>query len=315
MTDAPIISILCPVYNEAVVVPLFHDRISPVIDRLSERYLVRLIFLNNASTDGTMEALRAIVSVRNETYVITMSRNVGYQRSVECGVRTVDSDIYVIIDVDCEDPPELIETFVEKFEAGNEIVYGERVDRDEPAPVKRSRHFFYRLLKAVADEDIILDMAEFSLFTREVRNAILQENSSFPFLRASIARVGFPRCAIPFKREKRIAGQSHYNFFRMSIFAVAGILASSTLLLRIPIYFLPVWMLALVALGLGYIETRSIGYAVWMILLIAGYLGASLAVTALYVARTYKNGLMRPNAFINQAASVLPAARFARRAI
>lgn len=307
MTKTPILSILCPVYNEAATVPLFWGRIKPVIIRLEARYVVHLVFLNNASTDGTHSAIHAIIAERPNTYIITMSRNVGYQNSLDRGLRTTESDLYVFIDVDCEDPPEMIETFVQQLEAGHDIVYGERVDREEPALVKRGRHLFYRLLQAVADDEILLDMAEFALFTREVRDAIIQENSSFTFLRASIARVGFRRAAVPFKRQRRIAGVSHYNFFHMSIFAMAGILASSTLLLRLPIYILPLWLVVLTALCVGYGETESIWYATFALLLTASYLGTTAAVTALYVARTYKNGLIRPNAFIDCARSVLPA--------
>lgn len=300
------LSILCPAYNEAQVVPLFYRRLKPVIDLLEPRYAVRLIFLNNASTDGTVAAIHRIILERSDTYVITMSRNVGYQRSLERGLRTIESDLYAFIDVDCEDPPEMIATFVERYEAGHDIVYGERVDREEPRLIKRARHLFYRLLKAFADEEIILDMAEFSLFTREVRDAIIQENSSFPFVRSSIARVGFRRAAIPFKRQKRIAGQTHYNFFGMSFFAIAGILASSTLLLRLPIYVLPFWFISIAVLCIGYGETERAAYLASAFLLAVTYIGATAAAIALYVARTYKNGLMRPNAFIDHALSILP---------
>jgi dolichol-phosphate mannosyltransferase len=152
-------------------------------------------------------------------------------------------------------------------------------------------------------------MAEFALFTREVRDTIISESSSFPFIRASIARVGFRRAAIPFKRQRRIAGESHYNLARMTVFAVAGILATSTLLLRLPIYILPFWFAALVLLSIGYGATHSDWYAIVAFLATAGYLGGSAAVTALYVARTYKNGLLRPNAFIDRRASLLPPTR------
>ena len=304
--ELPRLSILCPVYNEGAVVPLFFARLKPVIDLLATRYSIHLVFLNNASTDDTLQAIYAVGERWPETYIVSMSRNVGYQRSLERGLRTIESDLYVFIDVDCEDPPEMIETFVRHFEAGYDIVYGERVDREEPLLVKRGRHLFYRLIHAIADEEVILDMAEFSLFTREVRNAIIQENSSFPFIRASIARVGFRRAAIPFKRERRIAGQTHYNFFRLFVFAAAGILASSTLLLRLPIYILPVWFALMIPLCIGFGETGSRWDAVTAFLLAASYVAATSAATALYVARTYKNGLIRPNAFIDHSRSILP---------
>ncbi len=303
--EAPLITILCPVYNEDRVVPLFFERIQPVMEKLSGRYAVHLLFLNNASRDRTAQQIEEIREVWPSTYLITMSRNVGYHASLECGLRNAAGDLFVFIDVDCEDPPEMILEFVEKYEQGNDIVYGERVDRHESKAMKRARKFFYRLLRAVADEEILLDMAEFSLFTKEVRDAILDENTSFPFLRASIARVGFRRAAIPFKRQKRIAGSTHYNLIRMSIFAVAGILSASTLFLRLPIYLLPIWLLGLLILGMGYVSTHSPWLVVAAFLLFAGYIGTTMAFTAMCAARTYKNGLHRPNAIIDRSRSIL----------
>jgi len=303
--EAPLITVLCPVYNEDRVVSLFFERIQPVMEKLSEHYAVHLVFLNNASRDRTPQQIEKIREVWPSTYLITMSRNVGYHASLECGLRNTTGDLFVFIDVDCEDPPEMILEFVEKYEQGYDIVYGERVDRDESEAMKSARKFFYRLLHAVADDEIILDMAEFSLFTKEVRDAILDENTSFPFLRASIARVGFRRAAIPFKRQKRIAGSTHYNLMKMSIFAVAGILSASTLFLRLPIYLLPVWLLSLLFLGMGYASTHSLWLVVAAFWLFAAYIGTTIAFTAMYVARSYKNGLHRPNAFIDRSRSVL----------
>jgi len=299
------LTIICPVHNEERVIPLFYDRIRPVMDKLAESYTVHLLFLDNASIDRSAQQIEKIRASWPGTYLITMSRNVGYHASLECGLRNATGDLFVFIDVDCEDPPEMIVEFIEKYEQGFDIVYGERVDRHESTAMKAARKFFYRLLQALADEEILLDMAEFSLFTREVRDAILDENTSFPFLRASIARVGFRRAAIPFKRDKRIAGDTHYNLIRMFVFAVAGILSSSTLFLRLPIYLLPLWLLSLLLLGIGYVSSQSLWYVVAAFVVFAAYVGATAAFTALYVARTYKNGLQRPNAFIDRSRSIL----------
>lgn len=301
----PQLSILCPLHDEERTIPLFFDRIRPVLNKLSKRYVVHLIFLNNASTDQSSQQILKIRETWPATYMFTMSRNVGYHASLECGLRNASGDLFAFIDVDCEDPPEMILEFVEKYEQGHDIVYGERVDREESATMKGARKFFYRVLHALADEEILLDMAEFSLFSNEVRAAVLAENSSFPFLRAAIARVGFRRAAIPFKRQRRVAGETHYNIIRMVIFAVAGILSASTLFLRLPIYLLPFWLLTLFGLCVGYATTHSHWYPVAAFLVFAAYLGATTAFTALYVARTYKNGLHRPNAFIDHAKSIL----------
>src|ERR1700687_189678 len=299
------LSILIPGPKRAHGIPLFYGRICPVMEKLAEAYTVHLLFLDNASIDPSAQQIEKIRESWPATYLITMSRNVGYHASLECGLRNATGDLFVFIDVDCEDPPDMILEFVDKHEQGFDIAYGERVDRHESRAMKSARKFFYRLLHALADEEILLDIAGFSLSTREGRDAILDENTSFPFLRASIARVGFRRAAIPFKRDKRIAGDTHYNLIRMSVFAVAGILSASTLFLRLPIYLLPLWLLSLLLLGIGYASTQLLWYAVAAFLVFAAYVGATMAFTALYVARTYKNGLQRPNAFIDRRRCIL----------
>lgn len=299
------LTIICPIYNEERVVPLFFARMRPVMESLSTRYLVDLVFLNNASSDSTFDEVVNLRDAWPNVYMITMSRNVGYQRSLDCGLRNSMGDLFAFIDVDCEDPPEMLLDFVRRYEDGYDIVYGIRADRQEIAAIKSMRKLFYRILRMVADEDIILDMAEFSLFTAEVRDAMMIESNSFPFVRASISRVGFRRIGIPFSRQRRIGGETHYNLIGMSTFALAGILSASTLMLRLPILMFPLWLVGLILLGARYVKTADPSYAVAAAIFFAAYVGASVAFIALYVARTYKNGLHRPNSHIYRARSFL----------
>lgn len=299
------LSIICPVHNEAKVIPLFFERIKPVMDSLSAKYDVSLIFSNNASTDTTLESIEKIRNENENVYVISLTSNVGYQRSLECGLKNSKGDLFVFIDVDCEDPPEMILEFVRAYEEGYDIVYGERADREEPESVKFLRKIFYRVLKAVADEEVILDMAEFSLMTSEVRDSIVQDNTSFPFIRASIGRVGYRRKGITYKRHRRIAGDSHYNFFSMTKFAVAGILSSSTLFLRIPIYSLPIFMLLMIALPAGFVLSNNPWFLVAAFAAFTLYVGSTISFIAIYVARIYKNTLGRPNSIIDRKTSKL----------
>ena len=296
----PRLTIICPVYNEDKVVPLFFDRVLPVIKELSTRYQVGLLFLNNASTDGTYHEIETLRQQYDFIYVITLSSNVGYQRSLECGLRNAQGDVITFIDVDCEDPPEMLLDFVKYYEQGNDIVYGERIDREESSPIKMLRKLFYHIVQRVADEDIILYMAEFSLITSEVRDAIVQDHNSFPFIRSSISRVGFHRIGIPYKRHRRIAGETNYNLLGMTIFAIASILSSSTLPLRLPIYLLPFWLLLTAVLGVAQIATGNPWFLLANALTTCAYLGGTAAFTALYVARTYKNVRGRPNYVIHQ---------------
>jgi dolichol-phosphate mannosyltransferase len=299
------LTILCPVFNEEAVVPLFFERMKPVMDALAERYEVNLTFINNASTDGTLDAIERLRAVHPHVFVLSLSTNVGYQRSLESGLRTSKGDLFAFIDVDCEDPPRMILDFVAGYEEGYDIVYGERVDRPEAAPLKLARKFYYRFTSAVADEQIVLDMAEFSLMTREVRDAIVEDSTSFPFIRASIGRVGFKRKGIPYRRAERIGGKTHYNLFSMVTFGVAGILSSSTLPLRLTVYVLPFWLLVIVGLSAVQISSDTSWAIPTILVLFCGYVGVSVAFIAAYVARIYKNTLGRPNYYIDHSNTVL----------
>ena len=296
----PRLTIICPVHNEEQTIPLFFGRMVSVIETLSTRYRVELLFLNNASTDSTYEVVQGLMRQYGFVYIITLSSNVGYQRSLECGLTNAKGEVIAFIDVDCEDPPEMLLEFERRYEEGYDLVYGERIDREEIKPIKLLRKLFYHIVRRVADEDIILYMAEFSMFTEEVRDAMVQDKNSFPFIRSSIARVGFKRIGIPYKRHYRIAGETHYNLFGMVVFAVAGILSASTLPLRVPIYLLPFWLLVTALLGILFINTSNPWFMFADALLACSFVGGTIAFTALYVARTYKNGLGRPNYLIHR---------------
>ena len=293
-------------FNEESVVPLFFERIQPIIARLSVDYLVNLIFLNNASTDNTCSVIEDLHRRHPHVFLLSVSKNVGYQRSLECGLRNAPGDLFVFIDVDCEDPPEMILDFVDAHRRGYDVVYGERVDREEKESIKRMRKFFYRLTRAVADDEIVLDMAEFSLLTAEVRDAIIQDRTSFPFIRASIGRVGFRRIGLPYKRQRRIAGETHYNFWGMTKFAVAGILSSTTLFLRLPIYIFPFWMLLMCGLGFSAMFSEARWIMPAFLMTAFSFVGLTLSFIAVYIARIYKDTLGRPNAMISEKFSFFP---------
>jgi glycosyltransferase involved in cell wall biosynthesis len=304
----PVLAILVPVYNEERVVGLFFERLRPVVEKLAGDYTCQVVFLNNASTDGTLAAIDQLSSSAAEVFYFTLARNVGYQRSIEFGLKNTSADLYVFIDVDCEDPPEMIQQFIESHMAGFDIVYGERVDREEVESIKFLRKVFYRVARALGDDDVILDMAEFSLMTREVRDAVVQDTSSFPFIRASIGRVGFKRIGLPYKRHKRIAGETHYNLMGMVTFAVAGILASTTVFLRFALYLLPVWLVLMFGLFLLGLDPAADWARLGLVFAGFAYCGIVLSFIALYLARVYKNTLGRPNAFLDRRRSRVPGA-------
>jgi len=113
----PKLTILVPVYNEEQVVPLFFERMEPVVQQLLTTHEVALTFINTASTANTLKVVRDLCDVHPYVFMIGLAKNVGYQRSIECGLRNSTGDLFAFIDVDCEDPPEMILQFIEAQQA------------------------------------------------------------------------------------------------------------------------------------------------------------------------------------------------------
>lgn len=289
-----LISIICPVYNEVGTIPLFYARLMAAIADLRDSYDFELIFTNNASEDSSLEAIKELRSKDSSVQVITLSRNFGYQSSVLAGLHQAKGDAIVIIDVDCEDPPEMIPRFIKEWENGYSIVYGKRDKRPEFFLTHLARKAFYRITRLIADYEFILDMAEFSLFSTNVRDAILQNQSTYPFIRGEIGLVGFKRLGISYAREKRIHGESHYNYLGMARFALGGIFSVSTFPLRLAVYLGVPLVLINIFFALIYIPF-GIGQNIASIFLLDfSYLILIIALISVYLARIHKDGIKRP---------------------
>ena len=295
-----LVSIVCPVYNEERAVPLFYQRLIGALKGVEDRVRFEFLFVNNRSTDQTAEEVRKLREKDPRVQLLTMSRNFGYQASISAGMRHATGDAIVNIDVDCEDPPELIPQFIERWLAGADVAYGVRAQREEFVLMHWARKFFYRLTRLVSDHEIVLDMAEFFLVDKRGRDAVLATRSTFPFVRGQVGYVGFKREGVPYKSEKRIVGETHYNLLSAIRFGVAGILSSSTLPLRVLAYlgavlFAVDGVTAVMALtaDLG----RSLGLVKWIaavvLLNLAGTM-AGLSLIGIYLARVYKDVMSLP---------------------
>jgi dolichol-phosphate mannosyltransferase len=289
-----LISIICPVYNEQVNIIFFYERVQRAIRPLRKQYTFEYIFTNNRSTDGTFELLSKLRHKDREVQIITFSRNFGYQASVLAGLHFARGNARIVIDVDCEDPPEFIPDFVENWEEGFDIVYGIRKQRQENYIIQEARNLFYWVLNKMGDHEIILNMAEFALITQDVRREILNNKSTFPFLRTEISYAGFNQVGINYIRQARRYGKTHYNFWGMAQFAVGGILSSSTFLLRLSAFIgILLLLLNLFVIVIELFHSPSQYYRLLVVIDLM-YLIFFIAVISIYIARIYKNGVQRP---------------------
>lgn len=299
------ISVICPVFNERETVPVFYARFLDAVAPLRERYDIELTFTNNRSTDGTLDVIRALRARDPSVQVLTLSRNFGYQASLQAGLAHADGDAIMFIDVDCEDPPELIPEFVGIWEEGHDIVYGERGDRPEWGPIKALRNWFYHVLKALGDADIVLYMAEFALFSRHVREALINNRNTFPYIRAEIGYAGFSRHGVRYDRQARVRGETHYNILDMFAVAFGAILTSSTFPLRWAAAALPAIVLANIgALG-AYLWGANPAWVTGILVFDAIYGLAMVTVHGLYLARVHKNVMGRPVYIVDRSRSFL----------
>lgn len=290
------LAVIVPCHNESANVEPFYESAKKVLDGLPVDW--SFLFVNDASVDDTLDKILALRQHDPRVRVATLSRNFGYHSALVAGLSNADADLYAIVDVDGEDPPELLAKFHAAIEGGAHTVYGIRSERIEPGHIIFFRWLFYWINLHIADGPIKLWMAEFGMFTRPVRDYILANKTTFPFLRAELAYVGLRMEGVQYTRQPRLRGASHYNFWRMSMFAIGGFLASSTFPLRASLYlsagFASLYLILVPALRLGLVEAGALAGVMAL-----GFLLLTVPMLALYLARTYRNVTGRPVYFLD----------------
>jgi len=299
--QTPLVTVVCPVFNEEKSIELFYDRLLLALKDVEAKVRFEFLFMNNRSTDRTLEVLQALQARDPRVRYVSFSRNFGYQASITAGMRHAAGDAVINIDVDCEDPPEMIPQFIERWLAGVDVVYGQRDKREEFVLMHWARKLFYRVTRMISDHEIVLDMAEFFLVDRRVRDYVLSTSSTFPFVRGQVGYVGFRREGIRYRRQRRLVGRTHYNLISAARFGFAGILSSSTMALRAVAYvgvltIIPNTLLAgwLVAAGDSTGLTLPVRLALAVLVLQSGWGLLSLGAIGLYLARVYKDSIGLP---------------------
>ncbi len=222
------ISLVVPMYNEEVLVQECYQRVSKILKGI-ENYSYEIIYINDGSTDKTIELLQNIAYEDKNVKIISFSRNFGHQCAVTAGLKHVTGDAIVIIDADLQDPPELIPDMLKLWEEGNEVIYGKRKTRYGESKFKLlTAKMFYNTLNLLSDVEIPKDTGDFRLVDRkvvDVVNALPEHNK---FLRGLFSWVGFKQKAFEYKRNERIAGKTKYPLSKMFKLGIDGIIGFST---------------------------------------------------------------------------------------
>lgn len=222
-----LISIIVPMYFEEDVVAECYSRLTAMAKTAELNY--ELIFVNDGSTDKTLEMLECIAKEDMRVKVISFARNFGHQIAVSAGVDKAKGDAVVIIDADLQDPPELIPQMIRLWKDGYDVIYAKRKARDGETWFKLlTSKIFYRVLNKMSNVVIPMDTGDFRLIDRKVVEVFKGMHEKNRFVRGMVSWLGFKQIPIEYERKERFAGKTKYPLRKMLKFAADGILSFST---------------------------------------------------------------------------------------
>jgi dolichol-phosphate mannosyltransferase len=304
------LSIVVPVYKEEKNVPEFLRRLQPILAPLTEDY--EIIFALDPSPDRTEEVILAHRAVDERIKLLRFSRRFGQPMASLAGMQYARGEAVIVMDVDMQDPPELVGAMVAKWREGYDVVLPQRRHRTgEPWLKKLVSAVGYRIINRIADVQIPPNTGDFRLMSRRVVDELLRLKESHGFLRGMVAVVGFRQCLIPFDRPPRHSGSTNYNRFLGSLrIGFNGIFCFSTYALQLST------MLGFVIAGFSFLlMTIYLFYKLmgWQILwgnpttiILISFLGGiqliSIGILGEYIGRIYEEVRGRPRFIVERTA-------------
>lgn len=296
------LTLVVPVFNEAESIGLFLNRVTEVFAN-EFNVDIDFLFVNDGSTDATLSVLLDVQRSDARVKVVDLSRNFGKEAALTAGLNLASGRVVVPIDVDLQDPPEVILEMIAKWREGYEVVLGRRINRDSDTWMKRfSANWFYRLHNKIAQPKLPENVGDFRLMDRSVVDALRELPESRRFMKGLFAWVGFNTACVDYVRPERAAGESKFNGWKLWNFALEGITSFSTDPLRI-------WTYVGMAVALAALSFAAlIGIRVLLFGIdVPGYASLMVAVTFLgglqligigvigeYLGRTYIESKRRP---------------------
>jgi glycosyltransferase involved in cell wall biosynthesis len=292
------ISIIIPCFNEQEVIEQTYARLRGLALPEFEK---EIIFIDDGSRDRTPEILKNLAAQDSQVRVLLFAKNFGHQPAVSAGIAHCTGDAAVVIDADLQDPPELIPEMIERWQAGNDIVYGKRAKRKGETIFKKLTAWgYYRVLNMLGGSYIPKDTGDFRLIDRKVCDYLNSLSEHNRFLRGLTAWAGFRSCPVEYVRDERAAGETKYTLKKMFRLAGDGIAAFSDKPLKLPLYFgIALMSLSLLYLVLSIVLAALSVWPVWHALFAVSFalislLSIFIGVMGMYLGRMYDEAKNRP---------------------
>jgi glycosyltransferase involved in cell wall biosynthesis len=296
-----LLSVVLPIYNEEACARECIRRLQATMKQLGCRY--ELLFVNDGSTDQTLNILRDEKSRDPSITILTFSRNFGHQPAISAGLDHATGDAVVILDSDLQDPPEFIIQLVGEWQKGFDVVHAQRRRRVGESAIKKIlAHWYYRFLSRISEVELPVDVGDFRLISRRAADIIKQMRESHRYIRGMMCWVGFSQITVQYDRDPRFSGQSKFSLTRQFQFAMEGLFSFSTVPMRLAMYLsLIIFLIALVVLvATIYACFHPIGIMpIWgvvlfTILFIGGSQLLCLGLLGEYIGYTYAETKRRP---------------------
>jgi polyisoprenyl-phosphate glycosyltransferase len=230
-----LISIVVPAYNEEDVLPVFHSRLSAVLDSLS--YEGEIIYVNDGSTDNTLGVMLKLRESDHRVMILDLSRNFGKEIALTAGLDYTRGDGVIVIDADLQDPPELIPELISHWQEGYDVVYSKRVLREGEGAVKKgTADLFYKLMQRIGPIKIPENTGDFRLLSRRAVDSLKQIREQHRFMKGLFTWIGYPQKAVPYRRSPRFRGKTKWNYWRLWNFALEGITSFTIVPLKVATY-------------------------------------------------------------------------------
>ncbi|TCM49168.1 glycosyltransferase family 2 protein [Kribbella sp. VKM Ac-2568] len=300
-TSHPVLSVVVPMYDEEDVLPIFFERMHPLLDGLGISYEVLVV--DDGSRDGTATLLREATGTWPQLRLVRLLRNSGHQAALSAGFRRARGDYLVTIDADLQDPPEAIaELLATAREKDVDVVYGVRSDRSSDSwPKRTTARMYYRLMCRLVGMEIPFDAGDFRLVSRRVVDAVNGLPEDGRVFRLVIPWLGFPSAEVKYVRAERAAGVTKYNWSKMFRLAFDSVTAFSAAPLRLATWLGLLGGLLCGLFVVGALVVKLSGNSVpgWTSTVLAvGIIGAiqllCLGLLGEYVARLFQSSQRRP---------------------
>lgn len=306
--DTPTFSVVVPLYNEEEVIDLFHQRLTSVMDGLGQEWEVA--YVNDGSSDGSLTCLMQLRERDPRAAIISLSRNFGKEIALTAGLDHARGQAVIVIDVDLQDPPEVIPELVAGWREGFDVVYAQRRTREGETWLKRATaSAFYRLMSKLGGSVTLpRDTGDFRLMSRRSVDALLTLRERHRFMKGLFAWVGFPAKAISYDRAPRAAGSTKWNWWKLWNLSIEGITSFTVAPLLLATYL--GFFSALIALLYGFwmlVRTILLGNPVpgypsllVVILFLGGVQLMTLGIIGEYLGRIFNEAKQRPLYIVEQ---------------